>query len=701
MAVRINQSIFKKDSTGAGEDIVSRYGLDSTWRNSHDSNDCFIMSFFVRLPEPNWQGTSTRQSFSLIEGNDFTNQSTGLPINQIMAYPVVTNYSNPNTGWYFIYRPSLYLADYSTLLPVDPQSLGGLVGYALNFNTWYGITLVSKYRTYTTPSGYTHPIVDYKVYIDGTLRASSSMTFFGESWPNSYTNSANGLSGWKEIGLNTTNQYDIDRLWIGWNSASKYSGITGSTFHTADAFVKPLGTGGATSNGATPDIYSYGTYPTNFWNNRGDLSASGLVYANNTDFTNIDGRPLALEDQTFISNTQNNFVGGYRHFGVSSQASEVQSNLIGKNNISGVTTTITSNINVPDVVAANTVGFPNPLYVDDTYVDDSYVGIVFDAVMEQTFSTRNTMIPFGGYKIAGVLSADSDSQTALSSGLIFDEDSSMLSQNVFNSLAGRLLSTNYTFDSVSQFNSLGGNAIEGVLSMLSDSQASGTATVEIIPDANIFADSQIQTIAGYLQTSGALTLGTDVQYIIDQTLGSTAGIRFNGEVSVASATDTITAGGLNFSVSTNLDFDTATNIVAGYFDNFAATISADHQTTIVPTLLRQTAQARVTSSHQTNFLLNVKFTARDTNINTDTQTTIAGRILQAVDPYRAIDIASELRTIIVQAEMRDEQLNSESRINKINQETRAEKMQSETRVAEIFNDKTIIQRSSRRVGDRI
>jgi len=350
---------------------------------------------------------------------------------------------------------------------------------------------------------------------------------------------------------------------------------------------------------------------------------------------------------------------------------------------------------------ANTVGFPKPLYMDDTYVDDSYVGIVFDAVMEQTFSSRHTMVPFGGYKIAGVLSADSDSQTALSSGLIFDEDSSMLSQNVFNSLAGRLLSTNYTFDSVSQFNSLGGNAIEGVLSMLSDSQATGTATVEIIPDANIFADSQIQTIAGYLQTTGALTLGTDAQYTIDQTLGSTAGILFNGEVSVASATDTITAGGLNFSVSTNLDFDTATNIVAGYFDNFAATISADHQTTIVPTLFRQTAQAIVTSSHQTNFLLNVKFTARDTNINTDTQTTIVGKILQAVDPYRAIDIASELRTIIVQAEMRDEQLNSESRINKINQETRAEKMQSETRVAEIFNDKTIIQRSNRRVGDRI
>ena len=698
MAVRINQSIFKKDSSGAGEDIVSRYGLDSTWTNSHDSNECFIMSFFVRLPEPNWQGTSTRSDFSLIEGNDNTNQNTG-PINLVTAYPVVTNYSNPNTGWYLRYYPHLYLADWSTLLPKSPQSLGGLVGYALNFNTWYGITLVSKYRTYTTPSGYTHPIVDYKVYIDGTLRASSSMTFFGTSWPESFTNSANGLSGWKEIGLNTTNQYDIDRLWMGWNSVSKYTGITGSTFHTADAFVKPLGTGGATSNGATPDIYSYGTYPTNFWNNRGDLSASGLVYANNTDFTNIDGRPLALEDQTFISNTQNNFVGGYRHFGNSLQASDFQSNLVAKNNINSslpLVSTIASS-----QLANNTVGFPKPLYVDDTYVDDSYVGVVFDAVMEQTFSTRNTMVPLGGYKIAGVLSADSDSQTALSSGLIFDEDSSILSQNVFNSLAGRLLSTNYTFDSVSQFNSLGGNAIEGVLSMLSDSQATGTATVEIIPDANIFADSQIQTIAGYLQTTGALTLSTDAQYTIDQTLGSIAGILFNGEVSVVSATDTITAGGLNFSVSTNLDFDTATNIVAGYFDNFAATISADHQTTIVPTLLRQTAQARVTSSHQTNFLLNVKFTARDTNINTDTQTIIAGRVLQAVDPYRAIDIASELRTIIVQAEMRDEQLNSESRINKINQETRAEKMQSETRVAEIFNDKTIIQRSNRRVGDRI
>ena len=351
--------------------------------------------------------------------------------------------------------------------------------------------------------------------------------------------------------------------------------------------------------------------------------------------------------------------------------------------------------------ARNIVGFPDLDYVVDNYVADSYVGITFDAAMNQSFSARSVFDTLGGLARFGTSSISASSAINNETGLIFDESMSATASSIFASTGGRLQTTTYNFAADAQFNALGGNAIVAVISVTSDSQASGTATVEIIPDANIIADTAINTVAGYLQTSGTLTLGADAQYVVDQTAGTTAGILFSGQASIATDMTAVLQGGLNFVVSTSLDIETATNVVGGYLKTFASSIAADAQTTIIPTLLKQTAQAQITSSHQTNFLLNVNFTAKDTNINTSTQTSASGRILQAVDPFRAIDIASELRKIIVQAELRDDQINSESRINKINQETRKETMLSETRKAEIYNDKTIVQRSNRRVGDRI
>ena len=350
---------------------------------------------------------------------------------------------------------------------------------------------------------------------------------------------------------------------------------------------------------------------------------------------------------------------------------------------------------------AKTVGFPNPQYVADTYVDDTYVGITFDAQMEQVFSSRDTLTALGGRAQYGSASVTSDHQTALSSGRIQPATTSFNSDAQVLTSAGRIRSTTYTFDSINQFSSLGGNAIEGALSMLSDSQAAGTATVEIIPDANIFADSQINTVAGYLQPSGSLILGTDAQYTIDQTLGTTAGIRFNGASSIASDHATSLVGGLNLQVTTNLSTENVIQIIGGYLKQLSATFDVDHDWYAQPTLYESTAQAQLNSETQTSLLINVTFTARDTTLNTDHQFTSIGRILQAVDPYRAIDIASELRKIIIQAETRTEAMDNESRINKINQETRLDTIDSETRKVYVYDDKTIIRRTNRRVGDRI
>lgn len=350
---------------------------------------------------------------------------------------------------------------------------------------------------------------------------------------------------------------------------------------------------------------------------------------------------------------------------------------------------------------ANTVGFPNPQYIADTYVDDTYVGITFDAQMEQVFSSRDTLSALGGRAQYASASVTSDHQTSLSGGRIQPATTSFNSDAQVLTSAGRIRSTTYTFDSINQFSSLGGNAIEGVLSMLSDSQATGTATVEIIPDANIFADSQINTVAGYLQPSGSLILGTDAQYTIDQTLGTTAGIIFSGASSIASDHATSLLGGLNLQVTTNLSTENAIQIIGGYLKQLSATFDVDHDWYAQPTLYESTAQAVLNSETQTSLLINVTFTARDTTLNTDHQFTSIGKILQAVDPYRAIDIASELRKIIIQAEIRTEATDNESRINKINQETRLDTIDSETRKVYVYDDKTIIRRTNRRVGDRI
>lgn len=351
--------------------------------------------------------------------------------------------------------------------------------------------------------------------------------------------------------------------------------------------------------------------------------------------------------------------------------------------------------------AANTVAFPDPQYVTDTYVDDTYVGITFDTQMEQVFSSRDTLTALGGRAQYGSASVTSDHQTSLSGGRKRPGTTSVSTDAQIISSGGRIRTTTYTFDSDAQFSSLGGNAIEGVLSVLSDSQATGTATVEIIPDANILADSQINTVAGYLQPSGSLTLGADAQYTVDQTLGTIAGIRFNGASALSSDHATSLSGGLSLKVSTTLSTENAIQIIGGYLKQFSASFNVDHDWYAQPTLYEATAQAQLNSATQTNLILNVTFTARDTALNTDHQITTSGRILQAVDPYRALDIASELRKILIQAETRSEAMDNESRINKINQETRLDTIESETRKVYVYDDKTIIRRTNRRVGDRI
>ena len=142
------------------------------------------------------------------------------------------------------------------------------------------------------------------------------------------------------------------------------------------------------------------------------------------------------------------------------------------------------------------------------------------------------------------------------------------------------------------------------------------------------------------------------------------------------------------------------NVVTGFLQQFASSIAADHQASIVPTLLREAAQAFMQSQHQIDITTGrILFTQFDNP--SDTQIPIVGRRIEAADPYRAIEVPSETRINIVMQETRIKQVSVETRVNSIQQESKLFKVPSETRNLKVLPDSTIRSRTGKVIAERI
>lgn len=479
-----------------------------------------------------------------------------------------------------------------------------------------------------------------------------------------------------------------------WNTplTGTYSSY-GSTSYTA---------GSTTSKYSPTSNYTLST-------DSGTLTATSVTFNNNglgsfsTDSTINDytiNRYIQLENENFTSQNSNTNLVGFAHFGQTDHTSQNQTTPLGNVQFDGIAPFTSQH--QQSVTANNSVGFPDfGDYVDSSYVADSYVDAGLQVTMTQQFNSRNTMTPLVGFKAAGNFNVSSDQQTTLSGGRIFAIDETLSSDQQIDFVGGVTVDADLTLNTDTQTSNLGGLALFGVLNSLSQNSIFVDATNEIIPDANISADAQIDATPGFLLSSGSVTYNADAQITLDQTTGTIAGLLFDGQASFDSRHIFNGLVGLLIKPGTQtFTSQHQINVVTGFLQQFASSIAADHQASIVPTLLREAAQAFMRSEHQIDITTGrILFTQFDNT--SDTQITIVGRRIEAADPYRAIEVPSETRINIVMQETRIKQVSVETRVNSIQQESKLFKVPSETRNLKVLPDSTIRSRTGKVIAERI
>lgn len=441
----------------------------------------------------------------------------------------------------------------------------------------------------------------------------------------------------------------------------------------------------------------------------GTLSAISVTYTNNslgsfsTDSTINDytiNRYIQLENENYTSDHQLTNLVGFALFGDYDQSADHQTSALGNVAFDGIAP-FSSN-HQQSASAGNTVGFPDPgIYVDETYVTDTYVDSGFDADMTQRFASRNVFSGLAGYKVVGILDADSDHQSNLAGGLNFEIQETLSTQNIIDLNTSVTQDADLSINTDSQTSTVGGLALFGLLNSLSQNNIFVDATNEIVPEANLLADAQFETTPGFLLSLGSVQYDADAQFTIDQTTGTTAGLIFDGSASFDS--DHILSGLVGLLIQPGTQTFTAQhqiNVIAGYLKSLASSIQSDHQTTMVPTILQSAAQAFMQSQHQIDITTGrILFTQFDNA--SDFQISIVGRRIEAADPYRAIEVPSETRIDIVVQETRIKSISVETRVNTIEQETQLFKVPSETRNLKVLPDSTIKYRTGKVIAERI
>lgn len=460
--------------------------------------------------------------------------------------------------------------------------------------------------------------------------------------------------------------------------------------------------------GSTSSKYNLSTNYT-LSTDSGTLSATSVTFNNNglgsfsTDTTINDytiNRYIQLENENFTSQNSNTNLVGLAHFGQTDYTSQNQTTPLGNVQFDGIAP-FTSD-HQQTVTANNTVGFPDfGDYVDSSYVADSYVDAGLQVTMTQQFNSRNVLEPLVGFKAAGNFNVSSDQQTTLSGGRIFAIDETLSSDQQIDFVGGVTVNADLTLNTDTQTSNLGGLALFGVLNSLSQNSIFVDATNEIVPDANISADAQIDATPGFLLSSGSVTYNADAQITLDQTTGTTAGLLFDGQASFDSTHIFNGLVGLLIQPGTQtFTSQHQINVITGFLQQFASSIAADHQASIVPTLLREAAQAFMQSQHQIDITTGrILFTQFDNT--SDTQITIVGRRIEAADPYRAIEVPSETRINIVMQETKIKEVSVETRVNSIQQESKLFNVPSETRNLKVLPDSTIRSRTGKVIAERI
>lgn len=477
--------------------------------------------------------------------------------------------------------------------------------------------------------------------------------------------------------------------------------LTGSDFGSTNATT-------SYTAGSTSSKYNLSTNYT-LSTDSGTMSATSVSYNNNglgsfsTDSTISDttiNRYQQLENENFTSQNSNTNLVGFAHFGQTDHTSQNQTTPLGNVQFDGIAPFTSQHQQT--VTANNTVGFPDfGDYVDSSYVADSYVDAGLQVTMTQQFNSRNTLTPLVGFKAAGNLDVSSDQQTTLSGGRIFVINETLSSDQQIDFVGGVTVDADLTLNTDTQTSNLGGLALFGVLNSLSQNSIFVDATNEIIPNANISADAQIDATPGFLLSSGSVTYNADAQITLDQTTGSTAGLLFDGQASFDSRHIFNGLVGLLIKPGTQtFTSQHQINVVTGFLQQFASSIAADHQASVVPTLLREAAQAFMQSQHQIDITTGrILFTQFDNT--SDTQITIVGRRIEAADPYRAIEVPSETRINIVMQETKIKEVSIETRVNSIQQESKLFKVPSETRNLKVLPDSTIRSRTGKVIAERI
>ena len=449
-----------------------------------------------------------------------------------------------------------------------------------------------------------------------------------------------------------------------------------------------------------------------------DFGSLGIAsFSNLTWFNEVQG------EASLIANTQTTTQAGYLLDGNSAITSQT-----------AVTPTVTNLISSSSSIACdaqitpsagNIVGFPDTLgdveYVDDDYAGDQYTlnariyveegyGVggyfayemvaVFDRQMRQDLNWDAQTDFLGGYKLGAEADILSTSQSNMAGGLLFDETVSLDSNTQSTFSGGRIRQGDTDLASDFATTGLGGNAIVAQGSFLATTQFSPIGIVEIIPEANILADAQIDITGGYLRTTGALTLGSEGDLTISYDTGTSAGVIIDVESAIASdfaVTETVknVLDGAN-----NFASDFALTETSGYLHaGEGLLVSEAIWTPTLPSII-EANQMFAESTFATNFS-GGRLRQAEADLQAQFITQPEALRIPVPEPYRTYTVKTETRTYTIEQETRVFDVKSETRINNIATESRVYLVPSETRTLEVLPDLTIRQVAGRRVGERV
>lgn len=502
-----------------------------------------------------------------------------------------------------------------------------------------------------------------------------------------------------QVDRNDFPQVTIDRLWISQlDNLDQFNAITHTDFRDGSSLnFMPLGPLGQVK-GITPRIYTYGNKG-DFWFNRGLAETGAQVFTDNINFVGQETISRMLGQASVTSTASLSCSAGVTRPAAASlldNSSRV---------IAAPGRTLLGSVELD--AEFSTEGETNGLfYAEEGYFNSelgfyvqgsTYQGFKANVVYSPTLPLSVEFIPtfFGGvtYSNSQCLIEQpvffySLAKNNISAQGDFEQDSSLTAQ------PATILSTNYLFEADLDTANLG-NQIHDIgihyaydwaddyfspilfLTISTESLLYAAASVELIPEANLSASSDIVGVGGYFDAGAQMINGGQADFSILPVLTGGVGLLFSQETQLSTDTEQQVLGGLLFDGQSQLDTDTEFTSEGGRYQLIAGTLNSDFLFTNATDLFKSTVISL--ESNADVLATGGKYWSAQTQLVADFLVPdIRSRII-SIDEYYVDKVTREIRTITVFQDQRHAFIPLESRSLRIFREDRINQVDYEMR----------------------